>query len=461
MSDVLINDLDKIEGFKMLNTESLRSNKEFRIDLSTDSRTLKSGQTYLAIRGEQFDGHDFIEQVFLKGAQLAIVDSEFIKKNMYSYPLVVVPDTIKALQKMAAGHRDKFKIPIIGLTGSNGKTTTKEMIAHVLGSRFNVHKTNGNLNNHIGCPLTVLGIKTGHEAAVIEMGTNHPGEIDVLADIVRPDHSLITNIGEAHIEFFGSKKAIFKEKKSVFDSTKPGGKIYINLDDPFLSGYQHDNCVSITYSMKVKADIMGRLNDITPMGFPVFTVNDKTKVRLQTAGIHNALNALSAFALAMQFGMTENEIKDALESFISYDKRLQISDYNGIMIINDAYNSNPDSVAAVLDSVRKIKIPGRKIIALGDMFELGKFSAEAHIRVVKMAVAGDADELILLGNMMTDAGRSVNHPKIKCFEDHAVAADYLNASLEKGDLLLLKGSRGMAMEKILDIMGISQKQDIH
>jgi UDP-N-acetylmuramoyl-tripeptide--D-alanyl-D-alanine ligase len=461
MSEIYLNDVKALDEVNLLNMNSIDATKNPMIDISIDTRTIQPNQTYLAIRGERLDGHQYLQQAFEKKALMAVVDEKYISRAKSSYPLAVVPDTVKSLQEMAAKHRNKYDIPVIGLTGSNGKTTTKEMLAHLLSQRFKVHKNSGNFNNHIGCPLTLLSLNSSHQAAVVEMGTNHVGEIAVLGKIVQPDHALITNIGSAHLEFFGSKDAIFQEKRDVFEHTRKGGTIYINLDDPFLATYNKSDYKRVTYSMEHKADIQGRLKKMKDNGCSVFTINDQIEVELRVPGMHNISNSLAAVAVAIELGLSNEEIKIGLQSFNSYDKRMQIIEVNGIKYINDAYNSNPDSVKAVVSSVSKIDNPGKKIYALADMFELGDYTESAHHEIIRMALDEGPDILLLMGDHMKNAASDFEDDRIRIFDKHNEAAGFIKDVLNSGDLLLLKGSRGMTMEKILELLEIDNSLNVN
>ncbi len=447
MSDIRLADFQALSGVEWIRFEAIDQDTVQRVN--TDSRTLKSGEVFWALVGERFDAH-----TFLKEAEAFRPKFMVVQKDRASYfsglqtPLAVVPDTLKALQELAARHRTRFDIPLLGLTGSNGKTTTKEMIAHLLSAKWKVLRTAGNFNNHIGLPLTLLRLGREHEAAVIEMGSNHPGEIALLTDIAKPDRALVTNVGAAHLEFFATKENVAKEKLSLFDGLSSGARIYQNKDDAFVSRYQKDGLKAVTYAAEHPAQVEAKLSTVDSAGRAVFILNHSVEIHLQLPGVHNVQNALAAAAVALDFGLSEAEIKSGLESFTSADKRMQTLQLNRVTFINDSYNSNPDSAMAALQAVEKIESAGRRWICLGDMLELGEAGAQEHQRIVRQALSVPQATVMLLGEAMR-AARDAN-PSAHWFKNHGELAQALSASLQPGDLVLLKGSRGMKMETILD-----------
>ncbi len=418
--------------------------------VSIDSRTINKGEVFWAIKGENFDGNQFVQQAIDTGALFAVVDNKFKVGNL---PVVVVSDTLDALQKLANVHRNKFNIPIIAVTGSNGKTTIKEMIAHILQSGKRVLKTEGNLNNHIGCPLTVLKLKREHQVLIVELGSNHPGEISVLTKISEPTHALISNIGEAHLEFFKNKEAVFKEKTSLFDSMNPKTRLYVNMNDLFLKKYQPVNQQkTISYAFNGTTDIKGDCLKVGSNGCADFRLNGKTVIQLQVPGIHNAYNALAAAAVALDLGYREDEIKQALDSYQAYDKRMQIMNIDGITMINDCYNASPDSMKAAINTVRHIPVKGAAYLVLGDMFELGEETVEFHKEIIREAIGINPQAVFLLGEIMKKAAEGFTEGNIRYFPGNEKAAIYLKKILQPEDLVLIKGSRGMKMEEIIELI---------
>jgi len=341
---------------------------------------------------------------------------------------------------------------VIGITGSNGKTTVKEMIAHILQSKQTVHKTKGNLNNQVGAPLTLINLNEHHEASVVELGTNQFGEIEILAEMLKPNHGLITMIGDTHLEFLESREGVFREKKELFERMDKGGTIYLNLDDPFLQGYTNKKLQIISYASGKSADISGKFGELNNNGCGVLRLNDKVDIQLGVVGIHNLSNALAASAVALNLNFTEAEIKDALESYKATDKRMQVINWNEIYIINDTYNANPASMNTALNTIKAMKHPGNTILVLGDMFELGDKSEELHIEVLKKVIQAKPGRLFLLGEHMIKALEHCKFPKtidIQTGGTHESVADILRNDLKPGDLVLLKGSRGMQMERVM------------
>ncbi len=447
MFELSLDDLKKSGQAEFHNISS--SLKTFS-SVSIDSRNIKAGEVFWAIKGEQFDGHDFVKSAIEAGALFAVVEKGF---DSAALPVVVVPDTLKALQKLANVHRNKFDIPVIAVTGSNGKTTLKEMLAHILQSDKNVLKTEGNLNNHIGCPLTLLKLKAEHQAAVIEIGSNHPGEIDVLAKISEPTHAVISNIGEAHLEFFQDKEGVYREKTSLFDDMGAGTKIFINMDDEWLRKYKPENGQLVTrFAFEEKADVRGSKLEVDGEGRASFLLNGRTVIHLQVTGIHNAYNALAAAAVALNLGSDEKTVKKALESYRAFDKRMQRIELNGAVIINDCYNASPDSMRAAIDTVNRIKNKASLYLVLGDMFELGAAAHEAHKSVIETALDIKNDGIFLLGDAMKEAAEDFKSGNLQILNSNEEAAVLLKKLLKPGDLALIKGSRGMKMEEIIDII---------
>ena len=443
-----------IEGIQFQNFEKI--NRAFKNipGISTDSREIKQGEIFWALIGDNFDGHDFLEQVFEKSTLFAVVAEKGFEKYKHKlYPLAVVSDTLIALQQLGNLQRNKFDIPVIAITGSNGKTTVKEMIAHVLQQKIKVHKTEGNFNNHIGCPLTLLQLNKSHQAAVVEIGTNHKGEIKMLAKIARPNQAVVTDISGAHLEFFNTVETVAEEKLSLFDQLDEEGIIYQNLDNPFIEQYKRTCIKTITYSMYKDADVRGKLIDLNDTGCPRFLLNEKTEIQLQIAGLHNVKNALAAAAIAGQFGFSDGEIRMGLESFKAYSKRMQIIREKGITFINDAYNANPNSMTAAFNTISAMKSTGRIYLVLGDMFELGEYAHQLHRDVLVNALGINPDMICVLGRHMIEAAESINGQsceRIERFENHQTLAAYLADRLQGNDIVLVKGSRGMAMEKVID-----------
>ena len=447
MFELSLDDFNNIAGAEFKN---LPPSVTVFFGVSIDSRNIEAGEAFWAIKGDRFDGHDFIQTALKAGALFAVAEKGFDYGTM---PVVLVPDTLKALQKLANVHRNKFDIPVIVVTGSNGKTTLKEMLAHILQSDKNVLKTEGNLNNHIGCPLTLLRLKKEHQAAVVELGSNHPGEIEVLAKISEPTHAVISNIGEAHLEFFKNKEGVYKEKTSLFDNMGSGTTIFINMNDPWLRKYEVKNGQRvIRYAFNEKADTAAEDLKIDNEGRASFVLNGRTEIVLQVTGIHNAYNALAAAAVALDLGYDETAVKKALKTYRAFDKRMQRIEHKGAVIINDCYNASPDSMLAAIDTVSRINTKGSVYLLLGDMFEMGEAALDAHKRIIEKALDVKTDGIFLLGEMMEKASLNFRADNLKILSSNEDAAMLLKKILKPADLILIKGSRGMKMEEIIDLL---------
>ncbi len=450
MSEMRFSDFKELENVQFVHCENLFAQNPFLRRINTDSRKIGPNDVFWVLIGERYDAHDFVPAVALSGALCAVVQRAVEMPR--PFPQVVVPDTLKALQQFAHLNRQRFNGTIIGLTGSNGKTSTKELIAHLLQGKQTVHKTSGNLNNHIGCPLTLLELNHSFDFAVIEMGTNHPGEIELLARITQPDAALITNLGTAHLEFFKTMDAIAREKLSLFDQMAPGKTIFVNVDDPFIAGYQRNDLVRITYGLKEKADVRARIISVDPNGNVRFELNEKVKIQLRVPGKHNVQNALAASAVALFYGLSEAEIKDRLQSYTAFDKRMQVLQHGGLRIINDAYNANPESMAVAFQALQQMEKGGGLILVLGDMFELGEQALQMHKDVLHEALRLNPLAILIMGELMTEAAKSLNAEKIKSFNSHRELAKELKNMAASNSLIFLKGSRGMQMEKVLEFI---------
>lgn len=428
-------------------------------NFSINSRIIGQNEVFFAIKGEQFDGHDFVFDVLKKGLSTCVVSkSWFQKKDKAELDgnFFLVSDTLIALQEISRYYRLKFDIPVFALTGSNGKTTTKEMIAAVLGKKFNILKTEGNLNNHIGVPLTLFDLNAEHEIAIIEMGANDWGEIARLSEISCPSHGLITNIGPAHLEFFGSLAGVFKAKNELWQYLeKNEGIAFINIDDNYLSKNIPRANKVITYGFENQADVLGKFISINQKGQPLISIEDQ-EINLKIAGIHNIYNALAAAAVGVEFGLTIQQIKSALENFQAASKRMEILEKKGIIIINDCYNSNPESARKALLTLSQMETEGRRLAVLGDMFELGKHGKNEHKSIGEyFSALKNIDVLLAHGPLSVstiDGAKKSTTKNCEHFQNKGDLIDSLLAIIKKGDLILIKGSRGMAMEEVTDAL---------
>jgi UDP-N-acetylmuramoyl-tripeptide--D-alanyl-D-alanine ligase len=429
---------------------------------SIDSRTTAKGDLFFALIGEQTDGHHFIDAAFEKGASLAVVSEAWfdsIPKLFLDHLYVVVPDTLKAMQSLATIYRNKFSIPIIAIGGNSGKTTTKEMMAAVLSSSYKTLATKGNLNNHIGVPLTLFGLRDETEIAVIETGMNHYGEMTTLCEIAEPTHGLITNIGKAHIEFFGNIENVAKSEAELYDwLAKSGGSIFVNADDSLVlakSTVAEKKFFYGTKSGDVELNVSAEETGLTEKGCSIFKLKSKgneVTVKLKISGRHNVQNALAAAAVGLNFGIDIKKIKASLENFEINPalKRMHVSEVEGVTLINDSYNANPESMRAALKTLADMKVGGKKIAVLGDMLELGELAREEH-QLLGIFIRGlELDALYTHGKMMKETNKLAEAKRKVSYESKAEILKSLVASIGAGDAILFKGSRGMKMEEVYE-----------
>jgi len=424
--------------------------------VSIDSRKINPGDMFIALKGENFDGHDFIDMAIEKGAVLAVTQR---LPERCKIPYILVEDTLKALQDIAAYYRSKFNIPIVAITGSSGKTTTKDMIASVLTQRFNVLKTEGNLNNAIGLPLTLLKLQYSHQIAVLEMGMSSLGEISLLSDIARPGIGVISNVGLTHIEKLGSRENILRAKLEMFSYFNSDSTAVINGDNDMLRDFCSDKFRVIKYGLKKGNDLFAYGIEEKGEAGIEFSVDldGQSNFRVLLPGIHNVYNALSAIAVARLFGMKAEEIQKGLDSFKPSEMRMEIIVLgSGVKLINDVYNANPESMKVAIDVLRTMKSKGRGICILGDMLELGNLSSEEHCKTGAYAASSGADAIIAVGEFSEDIKRGAAASGMNCivyaFSDIKAAAASLDYIIRPGDTVLVKGSRGMKMEYIVDYL---------
>jgi len=430
--------------------------------ISIDSRTIKEGELFVAIRGDRFDGHDFVTEVINKGAWGALVDRSAFEKKDESIGglknVLPVEDTILALQEMSELHREKFDITVIGITGSNGKTTTKEMLAGILSQSGPVLKNEGNLNNHIGVPLTLLKLDRRHRSAVIEMGMSALGEIDTLARLVRPDVGLITNIGPAHLEFLGTLGMVAQAKAELLGNLKADGTAVLNADDRYFTTLKNAYSGRIlSFGVENRATVSASdirqgkdSTDIT-----ISTEGLTARVRLPAVGKHNVYNALAAAAGAFAAGMPLEAVKNGLENFSPVSMRSELKQVKGRTVLADYYNANPGSVQAALETLISLKAGRRSVAVLGDMLELGETAADAHREIGSIAARLGVDVLITLGTLakyINEGAIEAGMPRDRVMwaGSHGEAAALLKERSKSGDTVLIKGSRAMKMEKILE-----------
>ena len=450
-----VRDLEKIPHREFRNREALaRSGVK---GVSTDSRTTQPGDLFVALRGESFDGHRFVGAAFAAGAVAAVVEEECDPAHAAGEPLIFVRNTSLALGALGRMYRDRFSIPFLAVGGSNGKTTTKEMIAKVLGEKYNVLSTEGNLNNHIGVPMTLFRLNRKHEVAVIEIGTNHPGEIAGLCRTLGPTHGVITNIGREHLEFFGSLDGVAEEEGELFRflSSPERGTAIVGADDPRISLAARPVKRKLTYGFRSRsASVRGRRVVLDGQGRATFEFRSAAMkrwhgVRLVIPGKHNAMNALSAAAAGVLFHVPPAQISSALESCLPVSRRMETLSIGGVTILNDTYNANPDSARAALETLASLRVTGKKVAVLADMKELGTHAAEGHAGVGKEAAALGIDYILTHGDLARHIHDAAGIPGALHYDQKNMLAEYLAELLSPGDAVLVKGSRGMHMEDII------------
>jgi len=426
--------------------------------VSTDSRKIKPGDLFIPLIGENFDGHDFIRSAFENGAAASLTQKENI--HFPGKTVIVVNDTLIALQNLAAWYRSSFSIPFIGITGSVGKTSTKEMVACALSGRYNVLKNEGNLNNEIGVPLTIFRLEPEHEAAVVEMGMSAFGEIRALTNIVRPGVGIITNIGISHIEKLGSRQNILKAKLELLEGLQPDGLLILNGDDVMLSGAKELlGCRTVSYGLEEGVDYQAyniRSRGEHGVDFSVMVQGVEYSIQLPVPGVHNVYNALAAIAAGFELGVPMHDLQKGISHFTAAKMRLNIIRCNGMIIINDAYNAGPQSVKAALDVLSELD-SSRKIAVLGDMLELGDWSERAHTETGIQAARKEVDYIITVGkeaaHIIKGAVDSGFDPdRTAYFTSNSDAIEYLRDLMRQGDAILVKGSRGMMMEQIVQAL---------
>ena len=417
--------------------------------VSTDSRTLIAGDLFVAIIGKNFDGHDFVSQVEQNGAVGVVVS----KAPEIKFSVVIeVQDTLVAYGEIANLHRNRFDIPIVAITGSNGKTTTKDMVAEVLAQRRSVFKSEKNFNNRIGIPKRLLQLSAQAEIGVLEIGSNQSGEIKHLTNIVEPNVSIITNIGFSHLEFLGSIEGVFREKSAVLEHVDLA---ILNADDVYSERLQRDFPTDvITFGYKNPANVSACNVCIDNYGQPKFRLQfdnqDVEEIHLPCAGAHNISNALAAACVGKWADLSPQEIRIGLENFSPPAMRVQWIELDYFDVINDAYNSNPSSARVALDILSSTHVKGKRIAVLGDMLELGAQSAQLHFEVGR-CIHPNVQALITVGNCSRQIADGAQHQMASIDHCHTAdeAADVLHRVVASGDLVLLKGSRGIKLEKVL------------
>ncbi len=413
-------------------------------EVTIDSRKISKGCIFFALKGDNFDGNDFALKALQEGASLAVIDNPQIHQT----GCILVDDVLQSLQSLANHHRRTFQIPVIGITGSNGKTTTKELISSVLSSHYNITATQGNLNNHIGVPLTLLQMSNLTEIAVIEMGANHQGEIANLCAIAEPTHGIITNIGKAHLEGFGGYEGVIKAKTELYTwLKKTSGIAFINADNALLVE-KSNGLDRIFYGTSENNYIHATLiQNQEYLTIDSFWEHSTYQLKTQLIGNYNFENTLAAICIGKAFEVPENKIKDSIENYTPSNSRSQLVKTNKNSVIMDAYNANPTSMQAAIRNFNNLKAD-KKLMILGDMLELGEESKAEHKYIIELISQFSLNNTILVGPEFCKLGDS----ELLCFIDSQQAHDYLKNEKPSGYTILLKGSRGIKMEKIMDVL---------
>ena len=450
-----LKDVFDLPGSVIYNPDSFKD----ILNVSIDSRNIKKNSLFIAIKGEKFDGHNFINTAVKKGATAVMINRNYLKKVVkVNITVITVPETTKALGHIAKVWRSKLKAKVIGLTGSSGKTTTKEIIARILSAKYNVNKTIANNNNHIGVPLTILSTRAIHQVLVAECGTNHFGEIAYTADILQPDYALITNIGDSHLEYLNDREGVLKEKSALFDVTSSrNGKIFINSDDELISEYSRKFRNKINFGFNQPADVNGRIISYDAIGranIEIKTKSKKLNMLVPMPGESNAKNFLAACAIGFEFGLKPKEIFNAARRIKSTDKRVKLKIHKLFTILDDTYNANPDSMRAAISILSMYKNRRRKIAVLGDMFELGKQSKALHELLADYVMTQNIHEIYSTGKMMKYFSNSLKNSGVQI--EHFESRELLKRRLKKinlhGSVILIKGSRGMKMEEFISVL---------
>src|SRR5437016_4899564 len=422
--------------------------------VSTDARTLKPGELFVALRGKNFDGHNLIESAAKAGATGAIVESTWNRKISNNFALIQTKDTLQAYQQLAANYRKSLTLSVVAITGSNGKTSTKDFTAAVLARRFRVTKTEGNFNNHVGLPRTMLEATSQDEVAVWEIGMNHPGEVAALAQLAAPDVAIITNIGVAHIEFMGSREKIAEEKGALAEAVGANGRVILNADDSFtktIAARARGKVIlaGITAGM-IRADEISQSG--TGTDFTILEGAHRCRAQLPVPGLHMVQNALLAVAAGRIFGVSLEDCAAGLTAAPLTKARLQIKDIAGVQFLDESYNANPDSMKAALRTLVELDTDGKRIAVLGEMLELGEESERGHREVGETAAGLKIDKLIAIGDVaagIADGARNAGLKNTAVVKSTSEAAELLTEIAQPGDLVLIKGSRGARTEEVI------------
>lgn len=412
--------------------------------VSTDTRKIEPNSLFIALKGEKFDANTFAEEALKKGALFTIIDDKKYFTN--EDKMILVKNSLQTLQELANYHRNQLGLPIIALTGSNGKTTTKELINSVLSTKYSTKATIGNLNNHIGVPLTLLSFDENTDIGIVEMGANHQKEIEMLCEIAQPDYGYITNFGKAHLDGFGGFEGVIKGKSELYSYLRKNEKtVFINIDDP-LQVEKGANIKCFTFGQKNEANVIIKYVEANPM--VKISFNDQL-INSHLIGIYNANNINAAITIGKYFNINDSNIKKAIEDYQPNNNRSQLIKKNTNKIILDAYNANPSSMLAAITNFIQLD-SDNKIAILGDMFELGDESIDEHKKIVEILTKEPSVITFFIGKEFYNNKTEINH--VSFFENFSSFAENLKSIPIKNKTILIKGSRGMALEKALDLL---------
>lgn len=431
----------------------------------TDSRQVRAGDLFFAIRGERFDGHEFVSEAIKQGASVVVERGRILAAAAPEAAVVVVDDTRLALGRLAARYRQDFELPVIAIAGSNGKTGTKDLIAAMLRQRLNTLSSQASFNNDIGVPLTLLRLERAHQAAILEAGTNHPGELEPLVRMIRPGYGVTTSIGREHLEFFNDLAGVAREEGMLGELLPSTATLLVNGDDPWSSVLLERTRAAVV-KVGTKVDNQWRACDVRPdaqgVSFRVDapTAEFSTNFRVPLLGRHQAINALFAIALGAALGLDRLEIQRGFEQCRPAKMRLELWELNGVRVLDDAYNANADSMAVALQTLQELPAKGRRIAVLGDMAELGAHSEAAHEEVGRRAAETGVGQLFAVGKMAAVIARGARNAglnRVLEFGDVETAANAVKQFIKNGDLVLLKASRATRLERVAEILRGSAK----
>jgi UDP-N-acetylmuramoyl-tripeptide--D-alanyl-D-alanine ligase len=425
--------------------------------VSTDSRQIKPGDLFVALSGERFDGHEFLNEVAGKGATAVLV-RQGVRVNGVGCAVVAVENPRLALGQLAAAYRGEFELPVVAVGGSNGKTTTKELVAAVLRQRLNTLWSEASFNNDIGVPLTLLRLERTHQVAVLEAGTNHPGELAPLVRMIQPRYGILTCVGREHLEFFGDLAGVVQEEGALAELLPAEGKLFLNGDDPSTSALAARTRAQVVLvgfaeacAWRASAMRLGKEGTAFKVTAPDAAFGGE--YRINHLGRHQVVNALFAIALGAEFGLSRAEIQQGLAECQPAKMRLQLYEENGVRVLDDAYNANADSVTAALQTLMELPCKGRRLAVLGDMAELGAHTESAHREIGRVAAELGVGQLFAVGKMAAitaEAARAAGLSRVMEFKDVEAAAGVVKNFVKPGDLLLLKASRASRIERIAE-----------